>query len=75
MVALVQNDSLDWSSIVHLLEEIGSDIIDRICVAQDEILDQVKFVILIIDANVYLGLSETIFTGWIDELLDFELRQ
>lgn len=75
MVALVQNDSLDWSSIVHLLEEIGSDIIDRICVAQDEILDQVKFVILIIDANVNLGLSETIFTGWIDELLDFELRQ
>lgn len=75
MVALVQNDSLDWSGIVHLLEEIGSDIIDRICVAQDEILDQVKFVILIIDANVNLGLSETIFSGWIDELLDFELRQ
>jgi len=75
VVALVQNDSLDWSSIVHLLEEIGSDIIDRICVAQDEILDQVKFVILIIDANVNLGLSETIFSGWIDELLDFELRQ
>lgn len=75
MVTLVQNDSLDWSSIVHLQEEIGSDIIHRICVAQDEILDQVKFVILIIDANVYLGLSETILTRRIDELLDFELRQ
>lgn len=53
MVALVENDSLDWPSVVQLFEELSAHGVVCVGVAQNEVFDQVWLVVLIVNADVH----------------------
>lgn len=66
MIVLIEDDSFHGSVIATQLAEIrrGHNV-HRICIAENEVLNQVKIIALVVDTNVNLGFSEPVLTRWV----------
>jgi len=68
VIVLVENNSLDWSTVVHLFNEVSRHNICFVSFAEYEILNHMKLIVVSIHANVNLRFAKTVLAGWINQL-------
>lgn len=75
VIVLVENNSFDWSAVVHLFNEIIWYNICFVCFAEYEVLNHVKLIVVSIHANINLRFAKTVLAGWINQLRNSQVFQ